>query len=614
MISLKKAITCLWKEIWCKREKIYILLIWSGVALIIALMFYRVFFGTEITDEAHYVSEAKEMLNGNIPFACNNSSKALGFAFLLIPVIAIYKSFVPDLAGIFLCTRLCFVIYKVIIWYVIYRVFQRRLNKTHALLVSALIIPGCTIGYIQNFSYNTVPVLNMFLAGCLLFDIIEQNAPHKWEKILAAGFMTGIACFANPGWTVALLVFLTIILIRITDPREKMRMITLFCIAFMAEVLIVTVPICIQTSFADFWEGVYLLFINPIPVDPLNPGKTLESIITSFKGVVKNWIVIFVPVCSVTYIFSRTYIYEDGRKLSKRQYMIFSITIAMFFCLGYIAYMYKEDGNLLYQLGFAACGYMIVFAMAGAFKEEKLIWYLGIYPLLYTLAAIIMLSYSAGVSRFINSYTILPLIIFTLLKNKSELVRLFATVIAIMIIVSLGYANFHYIYRDAKFEDLNFKVESGVYKGLYTSQARANDLPELEEYLNKIIDEDDTYAFRDNVPSAYLMMHKGKVCEISTWDALQYSYNRNSPSLLFDYYKRRSMIPDKIIYVDYGRDDKLSIEDPEYRYNDWVNEYYDLVEDIELNETFSRVMVYQYNGTFDGDYQYWIDAYWKLVG
>ena len=74
------------------------------------------------------------------------------------------------------------------------------------------------------------------------------------------------------------------------------------------------------------------------------------------------------------------------------------------------------------------------------------------------------------------------------------------------------------------------------------------------------------------------------------------------------------MIPDKIIYVDYGRDDKLSIEDPEYRYNDWVNEYYDLVEDIELNETFSRVMVYQYNGTFDGDYQYWIDAYWKLVG
>lgn len=73
------------------------------------------------------------------------------------------------------------------------------------------------------------------------------------------------------------------------------------------------------------------------------------------------------------------------------------------------------------------------------------------------------------------------------------------------------------------------------------------------------------------------------------------------------------MIPDKIIYVDFGRDPNLSIEDPEFRYNDWVNAYYDLVEDVNLNGTYRRIMVYQYNGTFDGDYQYWIDTYYELI-
>ena len=73
------------------------------------------------------------------------------------------------------------------------------------------------------------------------------------------------------------------------------------------------------------------------------------------------------------------------------------------------------------------------------------------------------------------------------------------------------------------------------------------------------------------------------------------------------------MIPDKIIYIDFGKDERLSILDPEFRYNDWVNAYYDLVDDVKLNDTFFRVMVYKYNGTFDGNYQKWVDSYLPLV-
>ena len=83
------------------------------------------------------------------------------------------------------------------------------------------------------------------------------------------------------------------------------------------------------------------------------------------------------------------------------------------------------------------------------------------------------------------------------------------------------------------------RVQSGVYKGLYTSPTRARDLPAMEQYLNSVIGENESYALRDNVPFAYLMTHKGKVCEIQTWDSLQYFYYKNSPEVLYDYYRVR---------------------------------------------------------------------------
>lgn len=179
-----------------------------------------------------------------------------------------------------------------------------------------------------------------------------------------------------------------------------------------------------------------------------------------------------------------------------------------------------------------------------------------------------------------------------------------------IIIVAIGYTDFRYVYRDDSI--LKYKVGEGVYAGIYTTEARSCDLPEMERYLNETIGENDIYAFRDNVPFAYLMMHHGQVCEVSTWDILQYTYKRNSPSILFEYYKGRDMIPDKIIYIDFGRDANLSIEDPAFKYNQFVNTYYDRRDDFELNDTFYHVITYEYNGSFDGNYDYWYEKFYKL--
>lgn len=596
--------------IWNYRERIYTVIVLCCVILTAILMYYRAFFGTELTDAAYYVSEAKEILNGNVPFAYNNSSKAVGFTFLLIAVEAVYGLFVPNLEGVFLFCKLCFVTYKIIFAAGVYWIFQRKGKKSHALLLSGMLI--VIDGYMQLFSYNYVPMFSMFLAGCLLYDVIEQDAPHKRFEIALSGFLTAIGAFANLGWGVALIVFTALMIVRL--PKEnRIETLIWFYGAVFAEVLIVAVPISIQTSVSELWYGFYRLFINPIPMDAMNPNKTWAGVIDSFRGPVKQGIKIFVPVSIFTFVFSKRYISEKNEKLNTAQCLLFAIVSAMFMHIMYLCYAYRGNTSVIQLWGFTAVLYSVVLLIVKSYRDEKIIWYLAIYPPVYAIAEIILLSNGATIGRFVNAYTVLIPILFVLLKSRVELVRILATVMAAGIIVSYGYAGFHYVYRDDNFHNLTAKVESGVYKGNYTTPARAHDLPELEEYLNSIIGEDETYAFRDNVPSAYLMVHTGTVCEISTWDILQHSYHRNSPAVLFDYYRRRDMIPDKIIYVDYGRDENLSIVEDDYRYNDWVNAYYDLVEDIELNETFFHVMVYQYNGTFDGDYQWWIDNYWELV-
>ena len=595
------------------RKQITTALMIAGTVLGFMLMYARAFLGTELTDEAYYVAEVKEILNGNIPYAYNYSSKSVGFTFLLIPPMALYKMLVPDLAGIFLFTRLCFVTYKLLVWSVVYRVLRKSLNTPGALLVSALMLP--LNGPILNFSYNTVPELTLFMVGCLLYDVIEQDASHKRGKLIFSGFMTGVACFANPGWSIALIIFLVLIAVRISGRKEKTAALLCYGCAVLAEVLLVVIGVSLQTGFSRFWYGFGRLFINPIPTDSINPDVNWLNVLLSFAGVTMQCVCILALV-SLLLFFMKKRLADKVffRDYSKEQTVLLAVTTA--FCLNSFYVIISHLNNISFSdggdiRGYVTVFYLFAFMIVGLFKKEKIVWYLGIYQITYSLASLMLVSADVGIWRFINTYSVLVPVIYALIRQKTKPVRVMACLLASVTVISLGYANFKRIYRDAGFNSLKYQVSSGVYKGLYTVSSRYKSLPELEEYLNSVIDDDESYAFRDNAPYAYLMTHKGKVCESGTWDILQYTAGRNAPSALFDYYRVRDMIPDKIIYIDSGRDDCVSLFAPDFKYNDWVNEYYDVVDDVELNGLFRRVIVFKYNGKFDGDYQWWIDKYWK---
>ncbi len=155
-----------------------------------------------------------------------------------------------------------------------------------------------------------------------------------------------------------------------------------------------------------------------------------------------------------------------------------------------------------------------------------------------------------------------------------------------LLVISCSLISFYtYIYRDEPLCFLDTKVENGVYKGIYTTSGRAAGIISYENYLRNNTSDEEFIAFRDNVPSGYLLAN-GQICDVRTWDCMQYAYHMNNPDKLYRLYVRRQEVPEKIFYVnymEYGTNTILSIEDPDFLYNSFVNDNYEQTDEMKTD-------------------------------
>lgn len=86
----------------------------------------------------------------------------------------------------------------------------------------------------------------------------------------------------------------------------------------------------------------------------------------------------------------------------------------------------------------------------------------------------------------------------------------------------------------------------------------------------------------------YLMTAE-QICSPSTLD-ISYTYRVNNPNIYLRYFGAIKDIPTKIIYIDYGRDEQLSIDEDEWAFNKFVNGFY-VCRDEYISEIFN-VKVY----------------------
>ncbi len=585
---------------------IYDFLLLFGCICVGALMIIRCFFGTEITDEAYYVADAKAMLEGNLPYAYCTYSYGSGSCFLLIPLIALYRIFQPELTGVFLYSRICFLILWYLILIMIYRILRKNVKRCHALLFIGMLIPyKCGIVFF-NFSYNTVPCVLMLLAAFLLYDALENRSRYGTLEILVSGFICGVAFFAQPGYGLAIIVFGVLLLIRSRGAKEKLKNICGYAVGGVAEVCVVFVPIIVQAGIATTWAGVsryFRAYPSNTTMSAMTPRSRAWSLVVNFR----QFVILFVFMLLVIYFLSKRYVRENEQKLSKKEYQYIGIAAAGGLLIVSFLKSTAYSDAISYMVAMVGAIMLCALLLCKAYEKQMLLIYVGIYPILFAVGEAICVDSGNTIGRFTAAVPTLAVCVLFLLEEKSEIIRFLATALAALCVLELGLSVFTHVYRDDRIVNLRYRVEDGVYKGIFTTEARSRDLPALETYLNRYIKDGEYYEFHDLAPYGYLMMHMGEPCSIATWDTLNYRYGKNAPAELYEYYRRRQTIPDKLFYVDSG--DGISIEDSAFQYNEFVETYYEKIDEVELNDTFLHIVVFEYKGGFDEDYDYWIDRH-----
>lgn len=597
---------------WTKCECI----LFALCVLFASLMYARVFFGTEISDEAYYISDAIAMIHGNIPYAYNNYSYGTGSAFLIIPQVFLYEVLVPSNQGIVLFTRLSYITFWIIILISIYRIIRKKIQRMQALLFVLMMIPCHVSVGIFNYSYNSIPFALTFLCGFIIFDAVETESRHGNAEFLLSGFLMGIAVFAHPGYGLAVIYFCILIVWRKSEIKRKLVALSFFLIGGIIEIMVVMIPIIFQVGVMALYDGFYQKF-HPYPTDTvITVSASVSDKVTDILSVMEKylgWGGIFFVVSFFVLVLVNWCLKKGERNIVISELVRISLAIAILGLVLKESSAIVYEGNSIWRLGFVGIVCVLLFIIKKEFEDFPMLIYIGVYPVLFALGNALAVGTSVSVERFGVAVPALAISILLLLEKGGRVTRSVGIICMTLCALVMQLNAYKYVYRDNPINELRYKVQGGVYKGLYTTETRANDLLELEEYLNSIVEEDEYYAFRDNVPCGYLMMHKGVMCCEATWDKLNYSYNRNAPANLYNYYQRRGAFPEKIIYVDYGRDEKLSIEDTYFKYNEFVDSYYKKIEDISLNSTFYHIIVYEYQDTFDGNFEYWIDRHMVLV-
>ena len=93
-------------------------------------------------------------------------------------------------------------------------------------------------------------------------------------------------------------------------------------------------------------------------------------------------------------------------------------------------------------------------------------------------------------------------------------------------------------------------------------------------------------------------MCEGTACAPSSYDSCVYAYNVNQPKIMYDYFLQIEDVPDDIIYIDFGKDEILSIEESSWKFNNFVLSNYSLTKTYDGGGL--RILRYELNDKING--------------
>lgn len=558
----------------------------SVYTIVLLALIQRIFYGIEITDEAFYVAEGYIVTQGATPFV-NMFQASSGFAFLNAPFIWFYVFITGSKAGIMLHFRIISLLLRLTLVLIVCLIMKPYMKaKITALWVLPFVafVPHSII----TMSYNTWALILMPLC-CVLIVRSVLSANHRISFGIIGGSVFALIILCYP-----IMIIIGVMLLPLILAYEKFNHIghKTLC-GYLAGGLITGVVILLfftlrSGNILGIFEGLKII-IQDNPYNKLPKGVTKESL-QMFIGYMKNWILLI----SIAYLF--IYLPVLNKKQKSLLVIISVITCILYYSynifIDYAQIMYTPQA--LHQISSVLCRLffplpIVLLPLIENNKKLAQILIIFIYlPALFTTLTTNFLVYNGMNNRYYflvqGTLLVIPFLFFAindLIEGKIKRAVSFLSSSIIACVFTFGFLmNYYgYMYRDEPMNRQNYKVEYGVYSGLYTTRARGEGIVSLEKTIRSSTNSFDTVLFMDCVPMAYLMTDARHTAP-STWDIQLYTYGFTDDTLLQKYFKTVNRTPDKIIYIFTGRDKILSIDSQNYKFNEYVKSNYELVTNI----------------------------------
>lgn len=526
-----------------------------GIGLLV--MIVRVHYGVELTDESWYMSEPYVISRGAIPYV-DSWSQAPGFTFPLFYIVKLFLALNKSTEGIVIFFRIFFVCWSFCIIFLSFGLYAiKRYNKNVFVLFLALII--FAPHQLFSVNYNTIGLWYVLLACFLLMD---ESASKKIYNIYIRGLFAGVviarAIIGTPAVILPCIVLLAMLMVK----KEYTKMIGYISGGGLMAIFVVAYCGIKGGGINNILKGLINIMQD-------SPYLYIQSVSLMWK--IKGILVFLAPsIACLAIVMGFDFLFKkDENKKNIIKYLLL-----LFLIMGLIVGIIANDLGLFVSFSWFEGLFLCFFDDRKKFGEFRIFAEITVIYFFYYLSSVFTNVYGPAAREYILyfssifSFVVICQIISTFSKKNPFPIIL----ILCVCFFSMEYC-FTHVYRDESISNMAFKVEKGIWKGCYTTKERADKVVWLENTIRGITEKTDKVLFLDWASFAYLMSN-GNAFTPTTLDPQGYHQRVNRPELIQDYFEIKQDIPDKIIYIEYGYEKSLSIENESWRFNEFVHANY----------------------------------------
>lgn len=501
----------------------------------------RLFYGVETSDEAFYVVTGYRMLQGNIPYGdmweVNAADAYFMFPFLLI------RSFVfQGTEGIHLFLRLAFFLLSTVGMWAVYMFAKEAIKKEYAFLLGTVILFFAPF-QLYNFSYNNLAAL--FVSASICMMLISFNKEEKLYQFLSGVFMAlGVVAYPT---MVLCYVFLAVVAIVRKFSICGARLIVWYTLGGIAVAIPIIIHLSVTTGMAEVINNLRcILAAGSTP--GLAYSRLLMTIFAAIKYLVTPFITNGKVFCLYVALIVLLSLSKKTRRISKYLMVLYPVICALCSARSGVHTVMK------FVFPVALVGPLAVLLSSNKksmLKKVVLEW--GLSMIVYF---VIAFSSGGGVANaragLIFAAIVSIKLIIEAIQDESPLKYEVFCIYGLIMTLVLGEVLLFYegIFRDKPYSKLTEKVESGVYRGIYTTPGRKRHIEDLQSVMSQIEDKGESVMILYHSCYAYLMVDM--IPKIpSTWGCTNYRvYGYDNQQLFMEYLKRGDNIPENIITID----------------------------------------------------------------